>query len=247
MNTTTHPTRFQHEQRPSQKAKGALACGLLAALLLAFFGARAVRSRSAGHSEAAALRAATHPTRAVTSRLSPPLGSLRAHGVALRIVEAARAQLGDVYDPSYVKLGYPNGDVAAGRGACTDVVVRALRGAGYDLQALVHRDMKAHRAAYPRRRGARLDANIDHRRVPNLMRFLARSGTTLSRDGAARAQWRPGDIVCWRLPSGLDHIGIVSDRRNARGVPLAIHNLSACAEEDVLAAWTVQGHFRFPR
>jgi uncharacterized protein YijF (DUF1287 family) len=134
------------------------------------------------------------------------------------------------------------------KGACVDVVIRALRGAGYDLQKLIHEDMAGHFSSYPRR-GARPDTNIDHRRVPNERHFFARFGRVLSvrTDGEFARQWQPGDIVSWKLPSGLDHIGVLSDAVNARGLPLVIHNLSRTAEEDVLTSWQITGHYRYPR
>lgn len=162
----------------------------------------------------------------------------------LRIARAARAQVGDVYDPAYAVLTYPGGDVARGRGACTDVVIRALRaGAGVDLQRLVHEDMRRNWGQYPRKWGlARPDKNIDHRRVPNLDRFFRRHGAVLT-----NAPWRAGDLVRWELPSGLDHIGVVSDKTNAAtGAPFVIHNLAVCAEEDCLTRWKITGHYRFP-
>ena len=133
----------------------------------------------------------------------------------------------------------------ADKGACTDVVIRALRAAGFDLQALIHQDMK--RVRYPRA-GKRLDTNIDHRRVPNQRFFLARKGLVLTTSLDKADAWKAGDVVSWKLDSGLDHIGIVSDRRNAKGLPWVIHNIGPkAAEEDVLAAWKITGHYRFPR
>ena len=160
---------------------------------------------------------------------------------------AARAQVGDAYDPSYRTLSYPNGDPPKGKGACTDVVVRSLRAGGYDLQALVHQDMAAHWDQYPHISGLRRpDPNIDHRRVPNLARFFTRHGQVLTDVVSPQtlAQWQPGDIVCWKIPS--DHIGIVSDRRDPSGVPYVIHNMSQCAEQDVLTLWPIVGHYRYP-
>jgi uncharacterized protein YijF (DUF1287 family) len=163
---------------------------------------------------------------------------------AAKIVTGARAQVGDAYVPGYAAIAYPNGDVPKGQGVCTDVVVRALRAAGYDLQRLVHEDMAAHFGAYPREWGLRRpDTNIDHRRVPNLRRFFERRGRSLP----AGSGWEPGDIVTWRRPNGLAHTGIVSDRLGTGGAPLVIHNIGTCAEEDALRAWPVTGHYRFPR
>ena len=169
--------------------------------------------------------------------------------IAAKIVKAARAQEGDVYDPSYQSIKYPGGDVAAGRGACTDVVIRALRGADIDLQKLVHDDMKRNFRVYGDNwKLGRTDKNIDHRRVPNLMTFFERHGKTLpiSTDQANLKNWQPGDIICWKLPGNLNHIGIVSDGVGARGLPLVVHNAQQCIEQDYLDAWPITGHYRYP-
>ncbi len=164
------------------------------------------------------------------------------------LVAAAREQVGvtTIYDGRYVRLAYPGGDLPVARGVCTDVLVRAYRRLGLDLQVLVHEDMGRAWDAYPKRWGlARPDPNIDHRRVPNLVTFFARHGRSLpvSRDPAA---WEPGDLVAWRLPSGLPHIGIVSDRRAAGGVPLVVHNIGAgTVEDDVLFGFTLTAHLRY--
>lgn len=167
-----------------------------------------------------------------------------------RIVTAARIQASEhaSYTPGYFRLRYPNGDLPRNQGVCTDVVIRALRGAGFDLQKLIHEDIKRHFSLYPRRE-AHPDSNIDHRRVPNQMCFFKRFGKTLTlkADPAHRSGWKPGDFVYWKLPSGLDHAGVLSDRTGPSGFPMVVHNLSVCAEEDVLTAWKIQGHFRYPR
>ena len=167
-----------------------------------------------------------------------------------RIVAGAKKQIGDIYDASYCTMPYPNGDPPAGRGACTDVVVRSLRADGVDLQTLVHTDMTRHWDHYPHRWGlSRPDPNIDHRRVPNLAVFFQAHGKTLPSAVTPQtlATWQPGDIVCWKLPGGLDHTGIVSDTRNQQGIPLVIHNIGQCAEQDVLTAWPITGHYRYPK
>jgi uncharacterized protein len=165
------------------------------------------------------------------------------------LVSKARLQTQSAvtYDGSYERIGYPMGDVAANRGVCTDVVIRAYRGIGVDLQALVHEDMRAHFDLYPRLWGLRApDTNIDHRRVPNLQRFLERAGAKVN-TGAGAAGYLPGDLVTWMLPGNLPHIGIVSDRRapgSAR--PLIIHNIGAGAvEDDILFAYPITGHYRY--
>ena len=165
------------------------------------------------------------------------------------LLEAAHAQVGVTrhYDGRYVRLAYPGGDVAPDRGVCTDVVVRAVRATGLDLQKAVHEDMRGHFSAYPPLWGLRRpDRNIDHRRVPNLETWMRRAGHALPASTRA-ADYRPGDIVSWRLPGGLPHIGVVSDRRapDGSGRLLVVHNLGAGARvEDVLLAWPPVGHFR---
>ncbi len=138
------------------------------------------------------------------------------------------------------------GDVPLERGVCTDVVIRAYRAVGIDLQKAVHEDMAAHFSSYPRDWGLRTtDRNIDHRRVPNLQRFFSRHGLSLGSDGAD-ADYLPGDLVTWRLPAGVPHIGIVSDRVSAAGTPLVVHNIGAGArEEDVLHEFEITGHYRY--
>jgi uncharacterized protein YijF (DUF1287 family) len=169
---------------------------------------------------------------------------------AQKIVSAARLQVGDLYDASYVDLKYPGGDVPRGRGACTDVIVRALRAVGFDLQKLIHEDKKRHPNAYPAQwRHTRADTNIDQRRVPNQTVFFKRFGKTLATqvNSSTRNQWQAGDIVQWKFDNGLDHTGVISDKTNAQGWPLVIHNVGGCAENDVLTAWKIVGHYRFPR
>lgn len=149
------------------------------------------------------------------------------------------------YDGSYVRLSYPGGDVPADRGVCTDVVIRAYRALGIDLQQRVHEDMRAHFDAYPALWGLRRpDRNIDHRRVPNLARYFERHDAALAVSTDA-ADYRPGDLVSWRLPGNLPHIGLVSDRRH-EGRPLIVHNVGAGVQiEDVLFAWPITGHYRY--
>ena len=171
---------------------------------------------------------------------------------AAKIVAGAREQLswGTKYDPSYVRMKYPGGDVPKTKGVCTDVVIRAFRKAGFDLQKLIHEDKKMAPSAYPKYPGSRaLDSNIDHRRVPNQMVFFKRHGLTLAKKVSPETlkDWKPGDVVCWKLDSGLDHIGIITDEKNMRGVPWVIHNLSTPQEEACLTDWKITGHFRYPK
>jgi uncharacterized protein YijF (DUF1287 family) len=165
-----------------------------------------------------------------------------------RLTEAARDQVGvtTIYDPAYATLDFPGGDIPRDRGVCTDVVIRALRdGWGIDLQLAVNRDMKANFSAYPALWGlSRTDRNIDHRRVPNLQTLFARIGAEVPLEEGP-APFLPGDIVTWKLPGNLDHIGIVSDQRTPDGTPLILHNIGAGAkEEDILFAYPMTGHYR---
>jgi hypothetical protein len=184
--------------------------------------------------------------------IAKPGETIESPGAAAEMIVAgakAQAREGALYTPGYFRIPYPNGDLPRDKGVCADVVVRALRCAGHDLQKLVHEDMAANFSAYPQRWGLPApDSNIDHRRVPNLMTFFRRHALTLTTDTGpgTRPIWQAGDIVCWKLDNGLDHCGIVSDHRNAAGLPLVIHNMSKCAEEDCLTRWRITGHFRYP-
>lgn len=160
----------------------------------------------------------------------------------------ARAKKAEVYDPAYVVLAYPMGDVPDDRGVCTDTVIRAFRHAGVDLQVEVHEDMAAHFDAYPKMWGLkRPDRNIDHRRVPNLETYFRRKGGAKTPSKSA-ADYRPGDIVSWRLTGGgLPHIGVLT-RKNLDGQPLVAHNIGAgTREEPCLFDWPMSGWFRFER
>lgn len=196
---------------------------------------------------------------AVRYKISPPAAS---HEITLiehprtaaqKIVNGAKQQAIDQvrYDASYLQIPYPNGDVPKNRGACTDVIVRALRNAGYDLQKLMHEDMARHFRLYPQQwHMAGPDSNIDHRRVPNHIAFMKRFAKSLpcSTGGENLKTWKPGDLVYWRLaPTSLTHCGVVSDEKNADGLPLVIHNIGPTArQEDCLDSWPIIGHFRYP-
>lgn len=190
---------------------------------------------------------------ATASLASPPSPAaepfLEATDWAARLVTAANEQIGVTvtYDPAYVKLNFPGGDPPRERGVCTDVVIRALRDAhGIDLQQLVNRDMKRAFSSYPTRWGlSRPDSNIDHRRVPNLRRFFERKGHSVAVTDKA-ADYRPGDLVTWKLPGNLDHIGIVTDHPNRDGSrPLVVHNIGAGTRlQDILFSFEITGHYR---
>jgi len=151
------------------------------------------------------------------------------------------------YDPAYVRLPYPGGDVPADTGVCTDEVIRAYRAVGIDLQKEVHEDMATNFIAYPRKWGRREpDPNIDHRRVPNLMVFFSRKGESLSITDRAE-DYAPGDLVTWDLGGGLTHIGMVVERKMLfTRRYMIVHNIGAGPKmEDVLFDWKITGHYRY--
>lgn len=165
------------------------------------------------------------------------------------LIAAARARTTthEIYDGSYLVISYPMGDVPNDRGVCTDLIIRAYRALAIDLQVLVHEDMRAHFAEYPQIWGLRWpDRNIDHRRVPNLQKFLERAGAKL-RVSAAAGDYKPGDLVTWMLPGNLPHIGIVSDQKVAGSGRLkVIHNIGAGpVEDDILFLYPITGHYRY--
>ena len=164
------------------------------------------------------------------------------------IAKAARSQIGKTisYDPSYVGLKYPGGDVPIETGICTDVVIRALRdGYKMDLQKLVHEDMKIGFSAYPDIWGLKKpDRNIDHRRVPNLKIYFKRRGFSLAVTRKVK-DYLPGDFVTCTVGRNLAHVMVVSDRKTFGGVPLVIHNIgSGVREEDRLFKFPITGHYR---
>lgn len=170
-----------------------------------------------------------------------------AQTVEQRLAAGANAQIGVTvrYDPAYRTIAFPGGDVPLDRGVCTDVIIRAYRAIGSDLQKLVNEDMRAHFDAYPHRGWFdHPDTNIDHRRVKNLAVFFSRHGQTLPLSTQGR-DYETGDIVVWKLPGGLDHIGLVSDRKRGDR-PMMIHNIGAGAQrEDVLFEYSITGHYRY--
>ena len=175
---------------------------------------------------------------------SPVAGDRVATGRSLAAAAARQVGVTTRYDPSYVRLGYPNGDIPLDRGVCADVIVRAFRTIGVDLQVELHEDMKKNFPVYPRNWGLRSpDRNIDHRRVPNLMKYFERKGKRL----AADTPYEPGDVVAWMLPNNLYPIGMVAEGRVPRtSRPYMIHNIGAGAQkEDVLFSFKILGHYRW--
>ena len=151
------------------------------------------------------------------------------------------------YDPSYVKIAYPNGDVPVESGVCADVIVRAFRVGGVDLQKEVHEDMNGNFKKYPQKWGAKKpDRNIDHRRVANLMTWFERRGKKLVLSDNAK-DYRAGDVVAWELNNGRLHIGLISAIKIPGTDRLAVvHNIGLGARlEDVLFEWKIIGHYRY--
>jgi uncharacterized protein YijF (DUF1287 family) len=185
----------------------------------------------------------------VVMLLLPAAGNAASSGQALAAAAQERTRHSVRYDGSYVKISYPNGDVPADTGVCTDVVIRSYRALGVDLQRLVHEDMERAFDAYPSRRiwGLRAaDSNIDHRRVPNLQTFFRRNGRELA-VSEVPSDYLAGDLVTWMLPGNLPHIGIVTDRMDeVSGRPLVVHNIGAGPMlEDMLFRYPVTGHYRY--
>lgn len=152
-----------------------------------------------------------------------------------------------IYDPRYYSIPYPNGDVPSDKGVCTDVIVRAYRKLGIDLQQKIHVDMKANFSKYPKKWGLKgTDKNIDHRRVPNQAMYFSRFGTILKVSDKG-SDYSPGDIVTWDLGGGITHIGIVTDRMSSDGKrPLIVHNIGrGQILEDCLFSFKITGHYRY--
>jgi uncharacterized protein YijF (DUF1287 family) len=167
---------------------------------------------------------------------------------AERLVQAAmeRTKLTVRYEPAYVRLDYPNGDVPADTGVCTDEVIRSYRALGFDLQKLVHEDMKRAFAAYPKIWGLKsTDKNIDHRRVPNLQTFFKRRGASLPITQNA-ADYLPGDLITCTVPPHLPHIAIVVSAPNGGTTPWIVHNIGQGPQcENRLFEFPLTGHYRF--
>lgn len=174
--------------------------------------------------------------------------SLVSASSGLDLVKAAKTQIGVTltYDSGYRELSYPGGDVPLVRGVCTDVLIRAYRQLNIDLQPLVHEDMKKAWSEYPKIWGLKTpDTNIDHRRVPNLAVFFKRHAQTLPLTQESKS-FLPGDIVTWRLSSGVPHIGLVADQRGPSGALQVIHNIGEGTRmEDQLFSYEITGHYRY--
>ncbi|MBL4616734.1 MAG: DUF1287 domain-containing protein [Robiginitomaculum sp.] len=169
-------------------------------------------------------------------------------GQKLSVAAIERTKQDVRYDGRYISIAYPGGDVPANIGVCTDVVIRSYRAVGYDLQKLVHEDMKANFQAYPDIWGlTRTDRNIDHRRVPNLRTFFTRNGQSLTTGENASDAYLPGDLVSWKIGGRLAHIAVVTNKLASDGKTLLVsHNMGSGPRlENVLFAWPMTGHYRF--
>ena len=156
-----------------------------------------------------------------------------------------------IYNPSYFGIKYPNGDIPKNKGVCTDVIIRAYRKLGIDLQKEVHEDMKSHFSKYPNLKKwgmTKTDTNIDHRRVPNLEIFFERKGTKLVVSKNAN-DYKTGEIVTWLINNKLPHIGIVTNRKSKDGkLNLIVHNVgNGQVLEDCLFSYTIVGHFKYEK
>jgi uncharacterized protein len=184
------------------------------------------------------------------AQVQPPSVAQR-EAFTRRLVAAADERPRHVvrYNPAYVSIPYPGGDVPANTGVCTDEIVRIYRAVGVDLQKEVHEDMQANFWSYPNHVRWMLfhtDTNIDHRRVPNLMVFFSRKGEQLPTT-TNPADYFPGDLVTWDLGGNVPHIGMVVDKKSAlSGRYMIVHNIGEGPKmEDVLFNWKITGHYRY--
>lgn len=189
-------------------------------------------------------------TAAQTSAVEKPkLAEIQSDAIK-KVLESAieQTKITTGYDPNYVVISYPMGDVKPETGVCTDVVIRSFRNAGVDLQKEVHEDMTANFSAYPAKWSLKSpDTNIDHRRVPNLQTFFTRKGKSLPITDKPE-DYKPGDTVAWDLDGkGMTHIGLVSNLWNEQTKRYSIiHNIGGGAKaEDAIFNWKIIGHYRY--
>lgn len=155
------------------------------------------------------------------------------------------------YDSAYFSIQYPNGDVPAKKGVCTDVVIRSYRKLGIDLQKEVHEDMVENFDAYPNLKNwgmTKTDTNIDHRRVPNLEIFFERKGTKLPVTQNSN-DYKTGEIVTWMINDKLPHIGIITSKKSKDGKRnLIVHNVgNGQVLQDCLFEYKIVGHFKYSK
>jgi len=195
----------------------------------------------------------TAPLRlALTLLLASALACAQEHAMpapyGVRLADAAMEQTRAtvVYDSSYRKIAYPGGDVPPSLGVCADVVIRAYRRLGIDLQVKVHEDMARNFTSYPQLwKLPGPDTNIDHRRVPNLQTFFRRAGAEVPASNNPD-DYHAGDLVTWRVPPNLPHIGIVTGQKSPSGAPYVVHNIGRGPQmEDMLFMYPITGHYRY--
>jgi uncharacterized protein len=249
--TVTPSVPSKPRVRPNPK-RFAAATLTLAAVFTSVAATGAISSASASTKSASAKPVAG---KAVSSQASPSAAAPRSSSsptqsrvtAVQQFTAAAKSQIGrtTLYDPAYTSLAYPGGDVPIERGVCTDVVIRAYRAIGIDLQVLVHVDMQKSFSSYPRTGLSRPDANIDHRRVKNLSMFFTRQGAAVPMTQNP-ADYLPGDVVMWDV-SGLAHTGlVVDDLVPGTNRHLVVHNIGDGAQmEDIVFAFPITGHFRY--
>lgn len=184
--------------------------------------------------------------RGLTPQSRAQLPKVDAFGTKLAHAALDRTRYDVRYEPAYVKLAYPGGDVDPSTGVCTDEIIRSYRALGHDLQKLVHEDMKANFRKYPQNWGlSRPDANIDHRRVPNLQTFFKRKGASLPVTQEAR-DYQPGDLVTCTVPPHLPHIMMVVPSPEGGPRPWVVHNIGRGPQlEDNLFTYPLTGHYRW--
>lgn len=156
-------------------------------------------------------------------------------GEQLSVAALERTKSVVIYNPQYFKIPYPGGDVPDHYGVCSDVVIRAYRKLGIDLQKDVHQRLGG-------------DRNIAHRRVRVLRRLFAKYGTRLKVTQAPE-NYKPGDIVTYYIPEAIfskDHIAIVTDKIGNSGAPMIVHNIGLGPKlDDDLFSWKITGHYRY--
>lgn len=217
---------------------------IAAVCFVGYFSFETVRLSHVGYGER---MAHVFPKTSTGVTATSPTRMAKTDAETAELLKAAQAQVGVTlyYDPSYQKLDFPMGDVPKEVGVCSDVVVRAYRGIGVDLQAEVNADMKANFSKYPTKYGLSTpDPNIDHRRVPNLMTYFDRKGRSkpITKNPA---DYLPGDIVAWKFPRNQTHIGIVSEISDAAtGIPYIYSNSGrGTLKEDILFGHEIIGHY----
>ncbi len=232
-----------HPKKPTRKPWGG---GWLMVLLVV-----AVVSTLAWPHISNALAKNNAPNELIVEETVAWLGQKSNFGNQLAAAALERTNVNITYDPAYYQISYPTGDIPEGKGVCTDVIIRSYRSLGINLQRLVHEDMKENFRIYPQLWNLKdTDSNIDHRRVPNLQRYLSRHGKEIPLVDTAEQRaddFDYGDVVAWRLAHGATHIGIVvPGPGNRKGEKWIVHNNGSGPQwDDKLLEYQIIGHYRF--